>query len=206
MLELPDLLEEFVDDTSESNFKKASYAMKSAFDDHVLKSVGENIWLCGKPSGSSVWHFYVALLPHCIVVYGDIGDLLIRPGWNRGIGWLRGCLENKPEHFGYMLSKVPNRELRTQFMPGDVISECFEYGNNPDNEVASEIQAALDEWAERLGGNEDPRQAWYTAASSADLECEWYAGYNDYTQEVYWCAYALQWFVREWVKQNPDTE
>ena len=195
-------LEDFIEETSEKHLGYIKDRMPRVYSDHVMTKEQENVWRCGRP-GSSNWHFYVAILPHCIVVYGDIGEMIIRPGWNRGIGWLRGCLDDgKSDSFSYMLGKVPSPHRQEVFMPGDVIAECLEYGNNPDNQAAHEVQNALDDWAERIGDNEDQRESWYAAASHADLECEWYAGYNDYSSEMYWCAYALQWFVAAWVKEN----
>lgn len=204
-IEVPGDLEDFIEDTSDNHLAQIKKTMSEAYNRHVMTKESENVWRCGRPN-SSVWHFYVAILPHCIVVYGDIGEMLIRPGWNRGIGWLRGCLDDgKSDSFQYMLSKVPSTHRQLVFMPGDVIEECLEYGNNPDNEAGEQVQKALDEWADRIGYNEYPRESWYAAASEADLDCEWYAGYNDYSSEMYWCSYALQWFIAEWVKGSDQT-
>lgn len=203
-IEIPEALEAFVSETSENHLAHIKTVMPKSYARHIMSKISECVWRCGR-SDSSNYHFFVALLPHCIVVYGDVGEMIIRPGWNRGIGWLRGCLnDGKTDSFHYMFSKVPGPHRQEVFMPGDAIEECIEYGDNPDNEAAEQIQKALDEWAERIGYNEDPRESWYAAASEADLDCEWYAGYNDYSSEMYWCAYALQWFTAAWVKENPD--
>ncbi len=206
MIEIPEYLGNFVEETSEKHRAHIETVMPKAYADHVMTKVNDCTWRCGRADGGSQYHFFVVISPHCIVVYGDIGEMIIRPGWNRGIGWLRGCLDDgKRDSFHYMLSKVPMPHRQEVFMPGDVIAECIEHGNEPDYGEGKQVQEALDDWADHIEC-EDPRESWYTAASNAGLDCDWYAGYNDYSSEMYWCAYALQWFIEAWVKENPDVE
>ena len=200
-LEIPYELADFSSDTSKDHMRRIADRAPEAYANHVMTRECENVWLCENPK-SSVWHFYVALLPHCILVYGDIGEMIIRPGSGCRMGWLRGCLDDgKSDSFEYMLGKVPAKHKQLEFMTGDVLLACEEYVvHNP--EEAYRMQEALNNWASLVGDYGNPQESWYSAASNANLDPEWYSGYCCYDSEMYWCAYALQWFTAEWVKTN----
>jgi len=191
-LVIPAALKEYEGETSEHHRGQISKMHERDFAEHQIEEERPGIWYCAKP-GTGILHFYVCFLPHAIIVYGDIGDMLIRPGRDRGLGWLRGAThEGDAKYLDYLLGKVPQSNRRRKFMPGDVVDSLREYGDDP------AVQKALDEWADRLDGGEDLQEAWCNAASYADLDSEWYGCFEDYDAEMYWCGLALCWFVREW--------
>ncbi len=62
-------------------------------------------WRCFKP-GTGMWSFNVLFGPDVIVMWGDIGELILRPGGSdRGIGWLRSA--TTIEYFFEKASDVP---------------------------------------------------------------------------------------------------
>ncbi|KKL78020.1 hypothetical protein LCGC14_2029010 [marine sediment metagenome] len=208
LLVIPGRLVDEMKNTSEAHRKRIEEYADNAFKDHVLECKVDDdvaqVWYCGRPGGSSVYHFYVAFIPHAVVVYGDIGDMLIRPGWNRGLGWLRGALhDGKDKYFNYMLGKVPGKHARMEFRSGDVIESLVECVKD-DESFIEETQNILDDWAEQIVfTSEGLEQAWHEAARrDLDYDGELVYGFTDFDSEMYWCAYALRWFVREWVKQN----
>ena len=211
-LVIPEELQHLVDETSEKKSRQLRGWAEQSFKDHELSLVesGEKVevWYCGRPDGSSVYHFYVAFTPHAISVYGDIGDMLIRPGWNRGLGWLRSALhDGADEHFSYLLGKVPSHRAKKNFFPGDVIEHLQEEaaGRNgyfDEDQCLAKSQELIDEWAERVGysyiDGGEPRD-WWDACNAKGLDYEYAGGFEDYDSDMYWCAYALRWFVRKWV-------
>ena len=202
LLTIPRELEPYVKETSRNHRNTIAELSENAFKDHVLTMESKGVWRCSRPSESSIYYFHVCFLPHTIVVCGDIGDMLIRPGWNRNLGWLRGALndgEGKYNGFGYMLSKVPGKHARRDFFPGDVIDELQSLAKD-DEDYERNSQKLLDEWAENVLYDGDLERPWHEAANTLGEEAEFFCGFTDYDSEMYWCAHALRWFVIEWVK------
>lgn len=198
-LVIPDDLLEYIEETSENHHGAIKRMHENDFSTHEMTEESPGVWLCKRP-GTIIYSFRVAFLPGAILVWGDIGTMVLHPGANRGIGWLRGAVnDGAAKSFSYLFEKVPSEHRRMEFMPGDVLEACreaYEEGGYGDA-----IVRALADWD--VGGEPDEqREAWYMAASRAGLDCEWYAGYNDYCAEMYWCAYALCWFVKRWAKEN----
>ncbi len=78
------------------------------FAAHVLKPEGEGRWYCGKP-GTGMYHFRVLTAPFAIIVYGDIGECILRCSDRDALGWLRSAVHDEPGtegHPDYVLSKV----------------------------------------------------------------------------------------------------
>lgn len=57
---------------------------------------------CSKPE-SNIFAFRIVITDNCIAMNGDIGELMICPGYRRSIRWLRGSIGS----IGYVLEKVP---------------------------------------------------------------------------------------------------
>ena len=62
---------------------------------------------CGEPEDINLM-FRVIISDNCISLNGDIDELMICPGYRRGIGWFRGSVNSHD----YFLSKVP-RNIET---------------------------------------------------------------------------------------------
>jgi len=166
------------------------------------------VWLCERPKDSA-YHFYVAMPQHAIIVYGDIGEMILRPGWNRSIGWLRGALrEGEGEYFDYLLEKVPSPHRREVFMPGDAIEHMVDEARDDPDSYGSN-QRVLDEFAEAVDTHGDirtVRESWVDAIYECGYDGEYCIMFDEPDAEMYWCAHALRWFMKEWVKQYGDTE
>ncbi len=76
------------------------------FKDHkvtVLVNTPEiQAFNCSKPE-SNIFAFRIVITDNCIAMNGDIGEIMICPGYNRGIRWLRGAIDS----VHYVLEKVP---------------------------------------------------------------------------------------------------
>lgn len=204
-LKIPDELAEFLDDeNSDVTREQIGRLSDDAFKDHVIETVIENdeaqtaIYRCARP-GTGIYHFYVAFTPHAISVYGDIGGMMLRPGFGRGEGWLRGALNSgNATHFGYLFEKVPSRQSLFRFYPGDVLaSAIWHIEQARDEDVAEEVsrwQKVLDRWAEAVAPKR--HDAWCEAAYLEGWEGEDFSGFRDADENMYWSAFALRWFVR----------
>jgi hypothetical protein len=74
-----------------------------AFEHHVAMRLSPGVWKCAAP-GTWTYGYMVAFLPSCVVVWGDIGELMLRPmGEACSAAWALGSRNS----IGYMLSKVP---------------------------------------------------------------------------------------------------
>lgn len=202
---IPDSLEDYINDTTEAHEEQIGNIFPGVFSNHMLAPIVDSehasVWCCADPESSNM-HFYIAIVPHAILVYGDLGEMILRPGWNRGIGWLRGALHEGDATvtgFGYLLGKVPLPHRQISFMPGDAIAEVLD-SVATQGYALDEMQELLDDWADRIDDGSSIEDSWYAAASNADLDCEWFSGHQDYDSEMYWCAHALRWFVAEWIK------
>lgn len=198
-LTIPDDLLQYIEETSENHQSSIERMHENDFATHELTEESPGVWLCKRP-GTIIYSFRVAFLPGAILVWGDIGTMVLHPGANRGIGWLRSAVrDGKAKDFGYLFEKVPRDHRRMEFMPGDVLEACREAYE--EGEYGEEIILAVELWATHLD-YEDQRESWYNSAYLAPLDFEWYSGHEDYCAEMYWCAYALCWFVKRWVKEN----
>jgi len=190
---------------------------EEAFKDHVITEEGENVFRCGQPD--TIIHSYrVAFLPAgMIVVYGDIGEMMIQRG---GEGWLRGAIRHDYVS-DYIMEKVrPVRRIEA-FMPGDALIELRQIhdgipeidhkgvnfveqaiaeGDEPcdsDWEVKPDPEGAekiAREWL--LYNDGDDGEAWSRAIYEHTGDCE-YNDCRDYTTNDLWCYYALSWFIRK---------
>ncbi len=76
------------------------------FKDHKVTVIANTpeiqAFNCSKPE-TNVFAFRIVITDNCIAMNGDIGEIMICPGYGRGIRWLRGSIES----IGYVLEKVP---------------------------------------------------------------------------------------------------
>lgn len=143
------------------------------FADHVLIEEAPGQWLCHRP-GTGIYHFRVAQLRGALVVWGDIGDMIIANG--RGsIGWFRGAQGSRD----YVLSKSPTAR-RDEFMPGDFKVALFHYDRPALRRLAEEgAEFGELDYHEYL-------------QDGGDCEIRPF----DYNSNDHWCCEALAVFVR----------
>lgn len=126
----------------EDNFTAQRKRAAEAFKDHeirVLVNTPEvQSFECRNKNGSWCYGFRVVCSDNLICMYGDIGELMFLPGYNRqGVKWLRGSIDSE----GYFFEKLDRpyitdaREFSTEnainaifsSLYGDDIDEILEY-------------------------------------------------------------------------------
>ncbi len=112
---------------------------RKEFEEHVLERESEDRWYCGKP-GTGFYHFRVIFSPGYVIVVGDIGDVVLRCGYEP-LGWILGS--NDPD---YILGKSQIRgDHERLFFPQealDYLQERIEEERiEPDEEEPEELDA-----------------------------------------------------------------
>lgn len=172
-----------------------------SFKDHKLTvqaegpSGGAWLYTCRNPN-TSFYLFNVVVAPQVILVYGDIGALLLRVtpgGWpHEMLRWLRDATRN-PDEVDYLLGKCPNPEVEFG------LGELRRYLKTEAEEALTPDQLrGLREWATDHIHDHEPitqatwADAWYRA-TDGDHEAP---DFNDWSSQML-CQYlALYHFVR----------
>lgn len=183
------------DETQEEHRAAIAKFAADAFHEHTLTEEAPQRWLCAKP-GTGIYAFRVCLVPGAILVYGDIGDMLLVRFGGAGLDWLRGAVRSRD----YLLGKVPVAHRGEVFLRGEaerVVKEMEDAGHS----AADALRDALDDELE-----DDGPHAFYRAyAHNVDSDVPDCA---DFSSELHWCAEALAWFVRtlDAAQSAPTTE
>jgi hypothetical protein len=160
------------------------------FKDHVIKTLVDDtmnrvhVFECRHVSGTSNLCFWVSVLPHAILVHGDIGELLIDHP-SGGIGWLRGSVES----MDYFLGKAYQLK-ETQFCPGDALA-LLDDEEWRDRKTREAIRA---EW--NPNEDEDVGRKWAETVYEILGDPE-FPDCMDYDRTSLWCYEALRWFVKK---------
>ena len=150
---------------------------EDAFRDHVLCKSGEDRWYCGKPD-TSVYHFNVIISTRTIVLFGDIGDLIVHPTGDNPLGWLRSVLdpESKILNINYFMEKVaPAFREEKVFLAREADGYISSFLDEDLLEVADEAEALADDELARLE----------LKAISLDLDDTPYIDNNQRSKEVH---------------------
>lgn len=103
------------------------FAVK-AFEAHTLTVLRDGLWRCAK-RGTSVYAFYVAIMPGAVAIYGDVGEAILRcaePSEPRVVAWLGNAVRS-PD---YLLGKFSNRAAYRQFYAGDALRAVEALGDS----------------------------------------------------------------------------
>jgi hypothetical protein len=208
-----------LDETSERHRAQLKEYAEDSFKNHVITEEQPGVFRCAQPN-TNQYLFRVAFLPAgLIVVYGDIGDMMIQRG---GEDWLSGAIRHDYVS-DYVLEKMlPTRgrtERQTEFMPGDAAAELLRMHDGVPRKVGGIIKpediegltpADDDYWEERpnpklalkiaegwLDHDESGRDAegWSRSYYDRTGDCE-SPQCRDYSSNTLWCYHALSWFVR----------
>lgn len=159
-------------ETQDDHRAQIARGAREAFAEHVLTEEAPGQWLCAKP-GTGIYHFRVAQLKGALVVWGDIGDLIIANG--RGtVAWFRGAQRDRD----YVLSKSPTAR-RGEFLPGEFKLALFHHDRKHLREL--EAEGSLFDEGDWMSWLED----------GGDSECR----VHDWTSNDHWCCEALARFV-----------
>ena len=76
---------------------------KVSFAGHVLTSdpAWPGLWRCRNP-GTTFYSFNILFPPGAVVLYGDVGEIILRPNDYDSLGWLTRCINSRD----YILSKI----------------------------------------------------------------------------------------------------
>lgn len=173
------------DDTHTQVEHRANIARLAAdaFMDHALVEEGEGRFLCWKP-GTGYYHFRVIFAPGHVIVIGDIGDLVLRPGYE-AMPWLlsSGSLD-------YILSKSQHRgDDEKIFLVKE--AERYAYERCWEGEVSEKKlwSRLLKEFRERKE-YEEPHRAWLEVFLEI-LEDSDPPRCTDWAHDRLWCFHAL---------------
>jgi len=219
---LNELLKHVDETDTKERHRRVIKAMADAnYKDHVITAESENIFYCAKP-GTGFYSFRVVFLPGgVILLYGDIGQLMLQPG--AGFEWLKSAVKHNRVS-DYVLEKTkPCIDWRTKmFLTGDAAAELREMHdgiphvdakginfveqakeegeptNDDDWELKPNPELALKIAGEWLSYDETGQDAdaWGRAYYYATGDCE-YPDCRDYSTDVLYCYHALSWFVRK---------
>jgi len=212
------------DNTAERNRKQMKSYAEEAFKDHVIVEEQPDVFRCAAPT-TIIHSFRVAFLPGgMIVVYGDIGDMMVQRG---GEGWLKSAIRHDYVSDYVMGKAVPIESRRwpsQEFFPGDALAEIIRlrdgkpYVEDAVNlveqarEAGIDISEDLDDYYEEVPQPGLARKiaedwldwdvcgtdadAWGRAYYKHTADCE-YDDCRDYNSNQLWCYFALSWFVRK---------
>lgn len=168
--------------------------------DYVVKQMHRDgdtvqLWRCGKPNSSS-YAFYICSAPHCLMVYGDMGEYM----WQRHpdmIPFIRGSIGS----LDYFSEKVP-RDIQIKTDYRELVEEWFatvkqeriDCGYDWGEKEEQALAQLRDEW-----NSYEEVQQFKWALFESDL----YNDYEDvprteyYTFHYLWTIEALKWFIKQ---------
>lgn len=176
--------------TSETYRAKIKEQAFHAARNHKITKESENVFYCGEP-GTGIYSFRVCIHPGCILVYGDIGELILLPYTKDPLSWLLGCVSSTD----YLISKVPF-ELRNNIVLKDdayaILDEYLEEGYIDQDQYDSIVC----DW------DESEHDSMWSMAWHNNTQVDEIPEPFDYRFRILYIAYMLEWFVSELNKQN----
>lgn len=106
---------------------------KSAFANHIITEIGPNEWYASQP-GHSEYHFFVICRPYAVMIYGDLGEWVLRISDRNARGWLRRAADSP----SYLMEKIQASKEN---------KECWYW-----KDAQSEMERRRDEWDEESEG------------------------------------------------------
>jgi len=213
-----------IESTSARHRETIQRLAEDSFEKHILEEECPGVFLCHNPK-TILYSFRIAFLPAgLIVVYGDIGDMMLQRG---GEGWLSQAIRHDYVSDYVMEKRLPRGKWNHQreFMPGDAALEITRlHAGVPRVQdgvdlVAEARQAGIEVTEDHWDQPPDPAQAERIAEdwlcydeSGHDSEAfgrawaehvDWEVpDFHDYSSNDLWCYEALKWFVRERAKKT----
>lgn len=189
-------------DTYEDGRKLIESLAGDAFRAHVLKQETPERWLCRRPERQGYW-FRVIKAPTALMVYGDVGELVLRISDIDPIPWLRGAITS-PE---YLWEKVQaSKEPTKTFYPRDAMRWLDDYlaESWPEDECDSDrlkrqraklVDLASELWEDFDHGDALTHERFYTALVEEGVDDVYSVGMFP-TSTMLWLWHALCCFVR----------
>lgn len=179
--------------TREAHVARAVADARERLSGHVLTTEGPRQWVCRRPPGDAAggwsgrYWFRVAMLPGAILLYGDIGELLLRMQESDPLDWLRGAVKD-PD---YLLGKASAPRERV-FLQQEAVAAIEELGK--ENPAAR--MRVLRDWhpshhvESATQHEQDFRRAWYF--STGDIETP---DCTTWSSQRIFQAEALRWLI-----------
>ncbi len=173
-----------------SEQKRIEAAAVTEFASHFITEEARNglfrTWRCQQP-GTGIMAFRITTLPECLIVTGDVGDLIVRRhGSQDMIPWCRGSIHS----LGYFAEKVPNNITITEF-DTDVLNEwAREELADRGDDLDIDSREMLEELADACEITE--QEAFERMCEYVDWE---FPNLRRYSVRFLWCREAIRWFV-----------
>ena len=197
--------------TKQEHRAQVAKLAKEAFKDHKLHQEGPGRWFCAKP-GTGIYSFHVACFNGCVVLYGDVGELILRPSDKDSLAWLCDAIDS----MDYVLGKAPNPWPEREFLKGEMERELSEMGG----ELAGKVKECFEDSLEMMPdssrrrrrcwrssrrrpasrnsltlsgiGDEQRAMAWDWACFSNNID-DW-SRCCDWSSDMLWTYHALETF------------
>lgn len=172
-------------ETYEQVCKTIEALAAESFTKHVATPRGPGEWRFGAP-GTNMYCSRVILRPGAVIVYGDIGEWILRISDSEPLAWLRGSVRSKD----YLLGKIKAGEL-TRFYAPDALAWLDETCADDEDERSrrAKVKGNLNEYRY----DELVLHEWAMACHEADYDDPPYHEYP--TEGALWLHAMLRAFV-----------
>ena len=169
-----------------SIIKTISQNAKDAFKDHQITELSRDgvfrSWRCGRPN-SGVYAFYITTTPGCLIVTGDIGDLIVERMYDM-LPWCRGSVDSIDYFAGKVPSSIPTRSFSDEKLEEWVREQIAD----PDTE--HEHRELLEDSLDQL--HYDGPDYWYREFNDIYGDPP---NWTEFNSNFLWCREAVKWFV-----------
>lgn len=191
--------------TSASLRATIAHLAANAFQHHRLRRDGDH-WLCRSSSSGNYW-FGLYAAPGMIVLWGDIGECVLRHSDHDSLGWLAGAA-GRVAYPDYCLGKIAALDgAKREFFPGDARSYIKERLRETVDEVGDVDERDRQRWTavalafrgaldahDGTWSEQEARTAWYHACCENRVDdpptCD------GWSSSALWAWHALVNFVR----------
>ncbi len=138
-------------------------------------------WQCAKPGS---WHlaFTITTIPNCLILTGDVGDLIVERHYDM-LPWCRGSCRST----GYFAEKVPNNIITTEF--NWEFAEAWRQMELQNEDINAEYRCFLEDFDIN---DESTETELYRELSGYVDELP---SFRVWTRRFLWCREAIRWFV-----------
>jgi len=171
---------------------------EEAFKNHVLEpkvTEGEvRSWLIREP-GTGIYLFWVTLLPHTIIVSGDVGDAILNVSNNDPLPWIR-YLKDNPTDYHYVASKIRTGESRTfdARLAEEFLKDYVEGSGEEDPEEIEKLKKKVASIRQNWDSDDESGNSFYGACYKHEVDTD--GCVSDYPADRYWTVECLRTFAR----------
>jgi len=175
-------------------------------DTHEIKRIRFGLWHCAKP-GTRMGSFNVAYNGSALVVFGDLGEMILLPNDANAFRWAKNTTFN-PENPYYPLTKLSPQMRDKEFQADEALAylkerveEC-KTSTVLDERDLNKWTKMLKEWEEYPHDEHWEQESyWHQLWSDHDLDDP--ADCRSWTPRVLWVYTALCWFMGKVEWEDP---